>query len=739
MRTLLLVCSGALLAIALRTEATPAVQQADPSVAARAFEVLQKRCSSCHGDTGSARTYMLLDHAAMIKTGKVVPGKPEESPLFQRITGSIEPVMPAAGPKLADSDIALIKQWIADGAPEWSTVPTPARQFITNDDVVSAIERDLNSFHGDTSRRFLRYFVLTNLYNSGDTKVATYRGALFKLLNSLSWDKDIIRPAIIDKEETIFRIDLRDYGWTDPTWTWETVLAGYPYGVELSGSAYSRIQILTSTKIPMIRADWFLAAASVPPLYHEILELPTNEGDLESCGSNTRHCLHIDTERNLRDSPGVRVVRAGFTESGVSNSNRIVERHRSPFGAYWKSYDFSDNIGEHNIFQHPLDFRRAGGEIIFNLPNGLQAYLLVNDRGQRIDQAPTNIVFDKGGSRAEIRNGLSCMSCHVNGMRSFTDDIRATLPALSPYEQDYAGALYAENDAMKKFVLEDQERFLAAVQRTGVKPGAEPIAELSERYARSVDSATAAYELGLTKDQFLKAARVNPVLHQLGLATLVSGGTVKRDAWEDVFGEVVEDLGLGSYVPPDKTYGERFFSGSPLRPFFVRDRNIVSPILVGRSLSDLIPSITSGFIGRTVRSIENGRERIYAVREVRISQDCSAEIVDSDRFNDLADPRQSWSEEYTQRFSLRTVQASMTSNGDISRIVVTGLSPGVIRLERSSFNQNQWNDPSIPPAGRRTEFPAFVQFDLPRESETDRAFTALRNAIEHCSTSISRD
>jgi len=724
MRTWLLFCSALLLAIGLRTEATPARQLGDSSSASHAFEVLQKRCGACHGDTGSARSYMLLDYGALIRTAKIIPGKPDESLLFQRITGRVEPLMPAGGPKLADNDIAAIRQWIADGAPEWSIARTPTRRFITNDEVIAAVDQDLNSLRDETSRRFLRYFTLTNLYNSGDSKLATYRVALFKLLNSLSWDKDIIHPAVIDKEETILRIDLRNYGWTDPESTWKTVLAGYPYGVEFSGSAYARIQILTSSDIPMIRADWFLAAASVPPLYHEILELPANEAALESCGSNARRCLHIDTERNLRDAPGVRVVRAGFTESGVSNSNRIVERHRSPFGAYWKSHDFSDNIGEHNIFQHPLDFRRAGGEIIFNLPNGLQAYLLVNNKGERLDQAPTNIVFDKGGSRAEIRNGLSCMSCHVNGMRSFTDDVRATLMSLSPDDQIYGEALYVGSDVMTKLLDEDRERFQSALQKTGVNPGVEPIAELSERYAKSVDSVTAAHELGLTKDQFLKAARDNPVLNQLGLATLVAGGTVKRDAWEDVFGEVVEELGSGTYVPPDRVYGERFFSGSPLRPFVGKQRSMPSPPVVeGRSLSELSASIASGFIGRTVRSIENGRDRIYAVKDVRIFQDCSAEIVDADRLSDPVDFRQARSEEYTQRFSLRSVQASLTSNGDISRIVVTGLSPGVIRLERSP----------APSTGSRTEFPPFVQFDLPRDAETDRAFAALRTAIAHCS------
>ncbi|HZI51995.1 MAG TPA: hypothetical protein VFE29_09240, partial [Terriglobia bacterium] len=387
MKTTLLVSSLVLLALAFRLEALPEPQDGSPSPAAQVSDIFQKRCASCHGETGSARSYMLLDRGAMVRTGKIVPGSSGESLLFQRVTGAVGPIMPAGGTRLADNDIAIIRRWIDEGAPEWDVPHTPLRKFISNEDVVSAIARDLSSVGRETSRRFLRYFVLTNLYNSGDPKLPNYRVALFKLLNSLSWDKDIIRPAVIDKEETIVRIDLRDYGWTDPLATWETILAGYPYGVELPGSGYARLQIQASTQVPFIRADWFLAAASMPPLYHEILELPDNEADLENCGSSARRCLHIDTDRNLRDSPGIRVVRAGFTESGVSNSNRIVERHRSPYGAYWKSHDFPDNIGEHNIFQNPLDFSRAGGEIIFNLPNGLQAYLLVNEKGQRIDQA----------------------------------------------------------------------------------------------------------------------------------------------------------------------------------------------------------------------------------------------------------------------------------------------------------------------------------------------------------------
>ena len=34
------------------------------------------------------------------------------------------------------------------------------------------------------------------------------------------------------------------------------------------------------------------------------------------------------------------MLRAGFLKSGVSDHNRLIERHESNYGAYWVSYDF---------------------------------------------------------------------------------------------------------------------------------------------------------------------------------------------------------------------------------------------------------------------------------------------------------------------------------------------------------------------------------------------------------------
>ena len=51
-----------------------------------------------------------------------------------------------------------------------------------------------------------------------------------------------------------------------------------------------------------MRADWFVAVASRPPLYHDILQLPRSEGELEKM-------LRVDVLENIRQE---RAVRAGF-------------------------------------------------------------------------------------------------------------------------------------------------------------------------------------------------------------------------------------------------------------------------------------------------------------------------------------------------------------------------------------------------------------------------------------------
>ena len=284
-----------------------------------------------------------------------------------------------------------------------------------------------------------------------------------------------------------------------------------------------------------------IATASLPPLYHEILDLPKTDGELEAQ-------LEVNVAANIENAPGIRVWRAGFNESGVSRNNRVVERHESRYGAYWKSYDFAGNTGKQNIFSHPLNFTHGGGEIIFNLPNGLQAYYLFTAAGERLDAAPINIVSNTGARDPVIRNGLSCMGCHTEGMKTFEDQVRSVTAQIPnpPYDKAQALRLYAEKSDMDSLLREDIDRYKRAIAVAGgVFGGSEPIQQLVRQFESPLDAAHAAAEVGLETTSFLKKIRENSRLQNSGLMILgVEKGSIKRDAWESQFEEVVSALNL---------------------------------------------------------------------------------------------------------------------------------------------------------------------------------------------------
>ena len=265
--------------------------------------------------------------------------------------------------------------------------------------------------------------------------------------------------------------------------------------------------------------------------------------------------LEVDVVRNLNNAPGVRVWRAGTNNSGVSNNNRMLERHTSRYGAYWKSYDFAGSVGTQNIFNHPLDFTHDGGEAIFNLPNGLQGYYLVNASGSRLDGAPINIVSNPAASDPTVRNGLSCFGCHTEGIKTFEDQVRSVIESNTnpAYDKAQALRLYVEQSEMDARLQEDMDRYRMALAATGgAIGGIEPISRFHEAFQGTVDAAHAAAIVGLETKVFLEKIRENVGLQNAGLLVLDSAnGSMKRDAWTSSFADIVFALDFPErFTPP---------------------------------------------------------------------------------------------------------------------------------------------------------------------------------------------
>ncbi|HEY1187998.1 MAG TPA: c-type cytochrome domain-containing protein [Gemmata sp.] len=527
-------------------------------LAQQAKAVLKTHCYRCHGQNGSVEGSVnyVTDLAKLVARKKVVPNDPKGSRLFRRVDeGTMPP--PDEHPRPSAAEVAALKKWIEAGAPAGST--EAARTAITQADVFAAVLADLETFD-KRARRFQRYFTLTHLHNAGlsDEELQTYRNALAKLVNSLSWGSKIMTPVAVDASRTVLRIDLRWFVW-DAT-IWNRILQEYPYGLLDDSVSARAVAVGTAAKQPLVRADWFVATASRAPLYYDVLQLPGNLADLEKL-------IRVDSAENIRQE---RVARVGFNGSGISRFNRVLERHDSAQGMYWRTYDFDEpqanlvdrvNGGllpdRRNIFAFPLGpgglaenpFQHAGGEAIFALPNGLHAFYLVNAVNTRLDKGPLNIVSDPRRPDRAVEAGVSCMSCHVTGILSKADQVRDHLDknpkALKRDEADLVRALYPGKEAALKLMDADARRYADALAKTGLKVSRfEAVSTITQKYEADVDLLTGASEAGLPADEFrARISQSEALVKHVG--SLRTGGTVTRSIWVQAFGDIARELHLG--------------------------------------------------------------------------------------------------------------------------------------------------------------------------------------------------
>jgi hypothetical protein len=375
----------------------------------------------------------------------------------------------------------------------------------------------------------------------------------------------------IDAERLIFRIDIGDYKWeavagkkfalsepsihfpNDPVGKefddiWEMMADQNPYTVEYLGDVAINIKTQTRTNVPIMPGDAFIDTASRSPLYYDILGIPKRSGQLRAdeppCGApgTADECLETQLGINILgniqkefDQNDDIVGRAGFKKSDVSQFNRVVERHLFEFAnnrTFWVSYDFAGQNGDKNILVHPLDFEFDGGEIIFSLENGLQGYMLTNAAGDRLNEGPTNIVQDPSQKDQLVRNGVSCMGCHIAGMIKVNDDIRYAL------DEGMSGTLFDDNTkglirdlypVREEFDLQQQEdidRFNASLVKAGVTPGGEREAVLTTflSFDEDVSLRRVGAEYDLNETDMLKN------LGKLGddLSDLAEGASIQR-------------------------------------------------------------------------------------------------------------------------------------------------------------------------------------------------------------------
>ena len=534
--------------------------------------IFETKCAECHGENKrkpSLHARVNLD--SLVSKEVVELGNPQASLLFQRISlpSDDESVMPpSVKPLLTKEEVAKIEKWIKGESRQDAT-----RQFISLETSLKRILDDLMA-QPEQQRRHVRYLKLTNLYNArladgkyadGDQQMDVYRAGLSKLLNSLSWKGKITAPTAIDPERTIYRIDLRDYAWDEKIW--DLIVSYYPYGIEgASARVENNIRRETQTQRAYLRADWFVFATSQEPLYHTILGLPETEFGPHGLEAK----LGFDSMKNIKRGEA---VRAAFSPSGVSRTNRLIERHSIRDGGYWKSYDFKlVGAGDaQNLTLAPLGpkeahltsnqesvFQHDGGEIIFNLPNGMQAYYLSTAKGEFLPTAPPEVVEDRSGFRRTniILNGISCITCHARGLNAPPKQTMETLTdTLGPQAAEHLGfdekkvleKLYIPAEDLRKVAMEDHLRFqkAAAEAMPGYNDTAEPVGALYSRFNADLPASQLASEFYIEGEDLIKVLKESEDKRLFIFAgKLEKGLPFSREEFLAAYGRIAAELGF---------------------------------------------------------------------------------------------------------------------------------------------------------------------------------------------------
>ena len=560
---------------------------------AAAYRVFAVHCARCHQEgqlkTGLSKAKsglgFVLELDALAESPRLVkPGKPEESLIFTMLGANGVPTpMPDDGKSAGyptDQEIEQVGQWIRSLA-----AGRVARSFVSLADQHVLARDDLSGQQTDRWDR-IRYLSLRIPHNDVDVSAAKlhgFRTATLKLLNALSWNAAPFRYRQVrgDDEQILIRIFLPELEWTADTW--ELLEEHYPHGFTgTTDGALRQLREMTGTAVPIVRADWFAAHASVSPLYYDILGLPETLDELTALPR-----VQVDMRRNIRDG---QVLRAGFQDSGVSTNNRLIERHGLGSGFFWTSYDFAGSAGRQNLFNFPLgppatfpdspelEFQHDGGESIFTLPNGFHAYYLNAADGSRLDVGPNQIVRDDDytDGTGEVMNAISCMSCHSRGIRFNEDQVRTSAlnnMSFTSGQRQRIGALYKGAETVTEILQRDERSFLEAMRRAGLDPeveagGREPIRGLFMYYIDDyVGFPRAANELGLPEEDLRR--RIGFVGSDLaGLFVRLDQSPAARDEWNAVYPIAMERV--TDYEPMEACpQGDRRGGVLPL-PYSVR-------------------------------------------------------------------------------------------------------------------------------------------------------------------------
>jgi serine/threonine-protein kinase len=516
---------------------------------AAAENVLNSNCGQCHGGqltpaTAQAGMNYINDIDKLVANGKIVPLNSAGSLIIQRMSRGEMPPSTSGLPPVTEADINTVAQYI-DNPVFWPGLKTAdcssKNQLTTFDDLFISVNRDLITQRSEDTP-FFRYISLANRFTSGvcaDTALDQERQAMLKMVNMLSIDAKPADLVAVDKDQTLYRLDIRDVQWDRAisvngqafTDVWEAIAANNLFNVEFIGDDANQAKLDTVTQFPVMMSDQMMKVATIGNLYYAIIGVDVNQPLNDFILNN----LGIDVNQNLLDR---KQLRAGTTKSRVTRQDRLVERDdiENRAGALWQSFDFEANNANQSIFQNPFAFAPGGSEAIFSLPNGMNGFIIADANDAIAEES--DILLDTSQNDFRAVTSISCSNCHAAGFIPVVDEVKDIALAnarsinLNRDEIEQLQEVYDSPANFAKQVQADNTSFYqSALQRVSLPiQGVDPVSATWLGFDADVNLSRAAGDLGLPPSELKdNIDLLNPV------ASVLRTGTLDRDDFAAIF------------------------------------------------------------------------------------------------------------------------------------------------------------------------------------------------------------
>jgi len=437
------------------------------------------------------------------------------------------PALPGPGPVGGAPD--------AGGPDEQGAVAALCQgQGVSFDEMFQLMVDDVQRLDPD-DRLFTRYLSLLSRFNAGvcSADLAVDRRALAEVVNLLSSNSRIVLPQAINAEETLYRIDLRDYGWERPVTIdnvdyidgWEAIAGTSPYSMPFVGIAADALTIETGTLVSLLDSAALIDVAAAGSPYYALIGVdrarPLDDFLLNGLGV-------VGTALEATDA-----LWAGVEQSRLFRRPQLAIRRALGVrqGYVWESRAALDE--QTSLLASPLALPQGEAYVIFSLPNKLFGYAIA-DRNRAV-AVDTELVIDQNQGNFRVISAISCLDCHTDGLQPIVDEVLPYVQA-NPinYDQDTFDTVqdkFASNAELVRRINTDNAERRAALDALSIPAGSrDPVSQVYFAFDRDLDLNRAAGELGVSPE--VLRARL-PELDS-NLAVLTSS-TLDRDDFAPLF------------------------------------------------------------------------------------------------------------------------------------------------------------------------------------------------------------